>query len=130
MLLVKTVKGNVIYTPSVQRFNGTVDMGNVTSGNYIIKLKVKRYLVRRIPGILVLPGANSFTVPEFLTCDINGDNTCNIADYNLFVGCYGDKASTAACGASKEASDLNDDSTIDLTDYRWFVKNITLRQGE
>lgn len=55
--------------------------------------------------------------------DLNGDNTIDIKDYNLFVNCFGSKATSADCSVA-QASDFNDDSVIDGIDYILMLESI------
>lgn len=62
--------------------------------------------------------------------DINNDNKVDILDYNLLVSCYGDKASSSACGDNKTRADLNDDGVIDGIDYNLFIRGLSVKEGD
>lgn len=122
----KPITGDVIYQSGDGRFHGTVPLGtSIPQGNYTIKVKTPRYLIRRIPGILTIPPQrqSEITVPELVVGDIDGNNVMDIRDYDIFRSCFGSNATSAACGSNKDLADLNDDGVVDESrDYRLLVE--------
>lgn len=68
-------------------------------------------------------------VNNLLVGDLNGDDTINIEDYNIFVNCYGAKATTPACLAP-EGADLNNDGVVDGIDYILLLDSIRVLQPQ
>ncbi len=62
--------------------------------------------------------------------DVNGDNSLNILDYNLLVGCYSDLLPAISCTqATKVKTDLNDNGDVNQFDYNLFLREITVQTG-
>ena len=95
-----------------------------------MKLKVDKYLVRRAPGILSIPTGFVAQVPDILVGDIAlNDNTIDVADYNLFLACFGSRSPNSTCPDSRVA-DVNDDGFVDIVDGNYIVGNLSVRQGD
>lgn len=128
----KVVSNILQYASSTGKFTATVNMGAVSGGNYTVKVKTDRYLKKRTPGIVVVPkdGA-TITIPEttLIVGDTSGDNKVDIQDYNIIIGCFGDKASTASC-TNKTLADLDDNGSVDEVDYNVFVRSLAIQTGD
>lgn len=130
--LVATQSGPVNYNSSNGDFSGTIDMGNLAGGQYIVKVKSVQYLRRIIPGIQSITGGQNNTLPSaaLVAGDINDDNTINILDYNILLGCYSDLTPAVSCSdVNKVLADLNDDGSVNQIDYNIFVREISVQNG-
>ncbi len=130
--IVSTRTIDLAYDSASGLFKGTANLGNsFASGNYLIKIRTERYLKRLFPGILNIIAGQAFTVPTLtlLAGDVNGDNELNMLDYNIFVSCFGAKATKASC-TDKVSADVNDDEVIDGVDYNLFAQSLAKRRGD
>ena len=112
------------------------DLGtNVPAGSYQIAFKTNQSITALVredataqQGTLfaATPGVYASVAPQVhdvIVGDINGDNTIDIQDYNLFADCYGEKAALSTCSAAQLA-DLNDDGLVDGVDYILMLEGI------
>lgn len=148
--------GKITYDSATKRFNGTVDMGNLKTGKYIVRVKTTKYLRKKLlpevinitgtvtnkmPTVTLVLGDVNDTAPEIQTTSFN---FLDIQDYNVLKTCgYGDidpkpmsdssstfNSESCKTLSSRENADLNDDGIIDQTDYIIFIKNFSLREGD
>lgn len=120
------------YEPTSGLFKGTVNLGpNFPGGNHLVKIKSERYLKRLLPGIVNITSGQTITIPTLtlLAGDVNGDNNIDALDYNIFVSCFGPKATTASC-TNKATADVNDDGVVDGVDYNLFIHSLAIRKGD
>jgi hypothetical protein len=106
---------------------------NLTTGDYTVKVKTDSYLQRRIPAIVHIVAGSQVNLPTvtLVAGDSNGDNTINILDYNMLIGCYSDLLPATFCDdAKKLLTDLNDDSNVNQVDYNLFLREITVQNGD
>jgi hypothetical protein len=131
--LVLTKQGTVTYSASAGNFGGQIDMGKtLPSGFYTLKVKINSFLRTLVPGILTLTAGQLHTVPVvYLTAgDSNGDNSLNVLDYEIILGCYSDFLPPVSCTAlQKSQADLTDDNQVNQLDYNLFIRELTNRQG-
>jgi hypothetical protein len=131
---VLTKNATVRYVPQTGDFRGTVDLGTgFQTGSYSVKVKSQQFLRRLAPGIQNIAQGQSFTLPvtALVSGDINSDNTLNILDYNILMGCYSDFLPPASCSsANKLLSDLDDDGAVNQFDYNLFLRELTNRIGQ
>ncbi len=128
--------GSVSYDSGSGLFKGNVDMGNLASGNYTVKVKSDGYLKRLVPGIQNITGGQTNNLPQIrlVDGDINGDNAINILDYNIFISCspYSTDNNTL-CNSNqtnKTLADLDDNGIIDQFDYNLFLKEFSVQNGD
>ncbi|MCL5970550.1 MAG: hypothetical protein M1450_03555 [Patescibacteria group bacterium] len=140
---VLTKIGTINYETSTGYFKALVDMGNIETGDYAVKMTPQKpigYLRKIIqPGIVHIEAGTTVKIPAdgnppvFIVGDINLDNTLDIKDYNLYLSCFGNKANNPASCKDKDAVDLNDDGKIDnlkdLTDYTWLFNSFQTQYG-
>jgi hypothetical protein len=115
----------VQYSSTKKAFTGSVNLGNFSSGHYTVRLKLRNTLSGRVPGIVTIGQAATITLPRTLLQlgDVNGDNTRNLLDYNLLMGCYSDFYPPPNCPAGrKPLADLNDDGDVNQFDYNTIVR--------
>jgi len=149
--------GKITYNSTTKRFNGTVDMGTLKTGKYIVRVKTPKYLRKKLtPEIISIVGGTENVMPPAISLvlgDVNDTtpelqstsfNFLDIQDYNVLKTCgYGDinpkpmsdptsTYNSDACKAisSRDNADLNDDGIINQTDYILFIKNFSLREGD
>jgi hypothetical protein len=86
-----------------------------------------------VPGIqsLTQGTVNQLPATVLVNGDIDGNNTLNILDYNILMGCYSDFEPAKSCtAANKSLSDLDDDGDVNQYDYNLFLREITNRAGQ
>lgn len=131
---VANVTGSMTYDSVHGDFTGNTDLGTaLPAGNYTVKVQSPSYLRKLIPGIQTISSLNSLTLPTvtLVAGDINGDNTLNIIDYNILLGCYSDILPAAFCPSQNQiAADLNDDGSINQFDYNLFLREIQVQNGD
>ena len=131
--LVSTKTGTITYDGANGNYTGSVDFGNtVPDGYYTVYIKEDTHLRRVIPGIQhIVPQKNNIMPTVSLVAgDVNGDNTINILDYNILIGCYSDLLPAVSCpDNNKVLSDLNDDGAVNQIDYNLFLREITVQNG-
>ncbi len=132
-VLVTTQTGTITYSTNTGAFSGNVSLGStVPTGSYLVKVKTDKYLVRQLPGIISLSQGQSTTAPtvSLIVGDINGDNSLNILDYNILLGCYSDFTPPTNCpGTNGKESDLNDDGSVNAGDYNLFLRELSVQSG-
>ncbi len=131
--LTLTKTGTVTYATASGSFTGTIDVGNaVTSGEYTIRVKEETHLRRLVGGIQRINVQQNNVMPAvtMVAGDVNGDNSLNILDYNLIVGCYSDLLPAISCTeTNKVKTDLNDNGDVNQFDYNLFLREITVQTG-
>lgn len=134
--LVSTQQGMLTYNADTGIFSGNIDMGTLSSGNYLIKEKTNGFLSTQIPGIVKITDSSNntlSTIPESIG-DINNDNQLDILDYNAILNCYGTKQNTPTCANSPTeqtaGADINDDSLVNGADYNLLLREISVQKGQ
>ncbi len=132
--LVSSKAGSIDFQSGPGNFTGTVNMGNtLTTGVYTVKLKSTQFLRAIVPGIQSITAGQSKQLPvtTLVNGDINSDNTINILDYNILMGCYSDFLPATSCtDANKLLADLDDDGAVNQFDYNLFLRELANRQGQ
>ncbi len=118
-------------------YTGTVDMGNLPTGNYQIMAKMDGYLRKAVPSLVQVTAQSTTDVPKItlVAGDINNDNAISILDYGQLMACvtayYVDGGPDAGCPQSQYTlSDLNDDGVVDLSDYNLWLRNSSVEYGD
>ena len=131
--LVSSASGDLNYDTAKGNFSGTINQGTAfQQGQYTIKIGTTTHLRRLVPGIQTInPGqTNSLSAISLVTGDVNNDNTLNILDYNLLIGCYSDLEPAKSCtDAEKNSTDLNDDGAVNQIDYNLFLRELSTQSG-
>lgn len=131
---VVTKTGQVTFRPTIGDYRGTIDLGaGIPTGAYTIKVKTDQYLRALIPGIQTLTEGTTNQLPEttVITGDINNDNSVNIQDYTILLGCYSDLFPAKNCPTgNSELSDITDDGQVNALDYNLFLRELTNISGE
>lgn len=130
---VAVVNNTIVYDAKSQAFSGVVDFGTrVPPGDYTLKIKIKKYLRKIIPGIFTFSPNTDKTLPTVTLAvgDINGDNTISIQDYNVIVGCFRNKAQTSSCAGKEDDADLDTNGAVDGIDYNLFLRSLGAQEGD
>lgn len=123
---IASAAGLVNFDPAKGIFTGTVDIGSLNPGAYMVRVKTDKHLKKLIPGIQNITQP-TITIPQItlIDGDINNDNALDIKDYNEFLKCFGNKT----C-ANKNFADLNDDGKVDEIDYNVLMRSISSLSGD
>ena len=94
---------------------GTYAIPNVTGGTFDVAFKGRKNLRLVLPN---LPFLSDTTLPDVTLSagDANGDNTVDIADFNLLVQSYGSAADDGT-GLYDPRADFDCNGSIDLSDF-------------
>lgn len=126
-------KGDLTYDPSTETFKGTANVSaNIATGNYTVRVKSKRYLRRRFPGVHRITTGGTYTgLPQvsLVVGDANDDNKLTIEDYHAFISCFEGKATTSSC-SDMDAVDFNGDGKVDIADFKLQALSFQTRQGD
>lgn len=124
-----TKSEKVNYDSSTGKFKATADLGTLTGGNYIIKVRVEGYLAKIIRDISITSGQTANVSADLITGDVDRDNKLTILDHNIIISqnCYG-KGAAGNC----QAADLDDNGTVNEFDYNLFLREFTsgVREGD
>ena len=127
--LVMTRSGRLGFDYDDGAYIGVVDMGNLQSGTYIIKIKMNSYLQKRVNGTVRVTKATRTTVPSVTlpAGDINNDNKTDILDYNILRGCYSEILPATFCDDTRFLlSDISNDGYVDALDYNLLLREFNL----
>jgi hypothetical protein len=132
--LVVTKTGTINYDTTSGQFSGVVSLGvSFQTGVYSVKVKTDKYLRTVVPGIQTInAGQTAYLPPVALVMgDINADNSINIVDYNILMGCYSDLLEATDCTPSNAIlADLTDDGHVNQFDYNLFLRELSSREGQ
>ncbi|OIP57237.1 MAG: hypothetical protein AUK12_05005 [Candidatus Levybacteria bacterium CG2_30_37_29] len=131
---VKSVSGKVDWDSVNYNYSGVMDLGTgVTSGKYIVKIRVANMLWKQIPGIATVTSgstANTTLPVELVGGDTDNDNQLTLQDYNTFIydilNCY----LTGGKICDVLAVDLNDDGKLDEIDLSLLYSGFAKRKGD
>lgn len=133
-VLVLTRTGSVVYDIASGNFNGTVDMGtSLAAGSYKVKARTPQYLKKTVVNILSVAPGQTVSLPSaaLIAGDIDNNNTLNILDFNLLLGCYSDLSAARDCDPTRNlAADINDDGAVNLYDLNLLLREISVQVGE
>lgn len=115
-------------------FTGSIDMGStLKTGEYSVKIKSNQFLRRLLPGIqnITVGQTNQLPSVALVNGDIDGNNSINILDYNILMGCFSDLLPAISCPpANKLLSDIDDDGNVNQFDYNLFLRELTNVLGQ
>jgi hypothetical protein len=127
-------QGNLTYNSGNGNFTGTVNMGTtLTSGTYTVKIRTNGFLSKLIPGIQNLTAGThvDLATVSLVNGDADVNNTLNILDYNLLIGCYSDILPAVACDSTKKLkTDFTDDGNVNQYDYNLFLRELSVQGGD
>ena len=131
--------GELTYNSTEKTFKGDVLIANPNSPQVYAKVKIDKYLRKRIPGIIdanASVGSNGINLPSvtLIVADINNDNKIDALDYNAYTSCFGDKANDPSSCRDKTAVDLYDNGRIDGREYQMnyllLLNSFSVREGD
>lgn len=126
--------GVLSYNSASGKFEGIAGLGNtLTTGSYLVKVKLDNTLTKQLPGIISLTSGstqNASSEISLVSGDLDQDNELTIQDYNTFLACYKGLSSCTANLASK--ADFNDNGSAkdDNVDLNILQRGFAVRQGD
>lgn len=126
--------GTVDFNPTTAQYEGTVGIGTaLTTGNYIVKVRMDNTLLKRLPGVVHIDQTkqdNHTPTVELVTGDLNQDNALGVQDYTNVMACYNHLS--ACTGDVLILGDLDDDGVTngDNDDINIMQFNTINRQGD
>lgn len=132
--LVLTSSQAVSYNQASQNFQGSFQL-TIPPGQYLFQAEMNGFLSNKLPVILTITPGISVTLPtiSLVTGDINGDNQLDILDYNILIGCFGEKITTSSCAmpptTQSPGADINDDGVVDGVDYNLFLRELSVQKA-
>lgn len=132
-----SLTGDVHYDPATKVYKGFTSPTTLTPGSYYVKIKIDKYLKKRVPGILTITGTGSvITVPpaRLVVGDLydtgDGLNVIDTRDFNVLLSCFGEKINNALCGSNKTRADLDENGSVDGVDLNIFLRSLFLKEGD
>lgn len=133
-VVVPEKQGTLDYNATTGRYEGIVGIGtDITSGNYIVKVRMDNTLMKRLPGIIVITAGktdNTTSQVELVTGDLDHNNDLGVQDYTNVLACFHNE--TACTGDIAILGDLDDDgvTTGDNDDISIMQYNTINRKGD
>lgn len=142
-----TFSNAITYNSATGLFAGTVTVGPIQDGRYIVKVKTPKYL-RRLIGkstnrttVDITTGQNNSMFQETLTGgNANNDNALTTADYQMYLPCFGKTVATYINLSGRSYSckdvDFNDDDINDssvnnnLLDFNLLKVAFSVQDGD
>lgn len=115
-------EGTVSFNATSGAYEGDIQT-ELEPGNYTATIDLENYPQEATQGIMNVPqGQQTVTLGtmEFVTGDINDDESVNILDYNVLEHCL-----TTPDSCESQASDLDSSGVIDLFDYNLFIRELS-----
>lgn len=132
--LVTSKQGTVQYTAAAGNFQGIIDMGQLATGTYVVKIKSPQYLRNTIQGVVSVTQGQTVTLPSLaLTAgDTNNDNILSILDYTVLLDCYSVLSPAKNCTDStkQQLADLTDDGQVNEFDYNLWLRETSVVSGQ
>ncbi len=131
---ITTKQGTVTYNSTNGNFTGTIDLGLLGSGSYMIKVKSEQFLRKSIPGIVNIIAGQTKTLSSIslVTGDADNNNILSIMDFNIIRDCYSDLGPAVNCSDTNKqlAADITDDGKVNQFDYNLLLREISVQNGE
>lgn len=125
---------NLIFNTTNGYFTGNINTNSLSSGAYIIRVKIQQYLNKPIPGIINITAGQIISLPsvKLITGDTDNDNLLSVLDYNLILDCFSELTPPRNCNdpAKKLMNDLTDDGNVNQFDYNLFLREISTQLGQ
>ncbi|MCL4354737.1 hypothetical protein M1349_04730 [Patescibacteria group bacterium] len=137
--------GQVEYSSSSGKFTSTINLGAITSGSYTVKVNSPVYLTTIVSSMMTITSgtANNAPTARLTTGNINDEglsnNTLDIMDYNILLGCVRDDTITnipaafiASCNSNANnatMSDLDDNGIVDRNDWNLWIRELGHQLG-
>ncbi len=128
-------QGVITFDSATGSFKGTILLdSSVTTGSYLVKVKVDNYLTKVYPGIQAITKGSVTSLPSItlVTGDSNNDNLISIGDFTLIIDCFSDLTPARNCAdpAKKQSTDLTDDGKVNQFDYNLFLRELSVQSGQ
>lgn len=102
---------------------GAMSIAGIAPGTYQVAVKRAGFL-QRVQTITIAAGANSATIAELLSGDVNGDNIVGIADFSLLGGVF--NTSNVNPVDPSNYADFNGDGTVGISDFSLLGGNFNI----
>ncbi len=129
---VASVSALLTYNDQLGVYLGYASVPSLTSGQYQFVIRTANYLGQSIPAIQNITQQQSNTLPalSLVGGDTNNDNKVSVLDYNLIFDCFSDLTAPKNCTLEKRnATDLNDDGYVNQIDYNFFLRELSVFEG-
>ncbi len=129
---VASASAMLTYNDQLGTYQGYIPVTNLTSGQYTFVLRTANYLGQSIPGVkqITQQQANALSSISLVAGDANNDNKVSVLDYNVLMDCFSDLTPPKACTVDKRnATDLNDDGYVNQVDYNFFLRELSVFEG-
>jgi hypothetical protein len=126
----KEATGTVYYNPTTQTYQGTVSLGNLSTGDYFVTAKLANSLSTQVntqPVTITSQSITALPTADVQLGDSNNDNKLDIFDLNILLDCWGDLNNCT--GSLKDSADFNGNGAVDLFDYNIFYTNASQRRN-
>lgn len=125
-------------TPQTAKtYTGTINLDqNITTGVYTIKVKIQKYLVRKLPKSVNITARQTTEAPSvsLIAGDIDNNNQIDLADFNIWLACFEKTIQDTVNGVSCTNTDLNEDGQLDnsavKSDYLILMKSFSSISGD
>lgn len=125
-------------TPQTAKtYTGTINLDqNITTGVYTIKVKIQKYLVRKLPKSVNITAQQTTEAPSvsLIAGDIDNNNQIDLADFNIWLACFEKTIQDTVNGVSCTNTDLNEDGQLDnsavKSDYLILMKSFSSISGD
>lgn len=97
-------------------YAGTINLGQgFPTGAYTVKIKNQKYLAKELPGTVTITAQQTTMAPAttLVAGDIDNNNEIDLADFNVWLACFGKTMEDTVSGVSCANSDLNEDGHVD-----------------
>lgn len=109
-------------------FTGSLDLADIQSGSYLVRVKLDNTLVKSIADVSITGGtSNDLSMVTLVSGDLNNDNRINIQDFSILISCFGSRQCRPEI--RKTLSDFNGDGRISGIDYSRLITNF-FQRGE
>lgn len=125
-------------TPQTAKtYTGTINLDqNITTGVYTIKVKIQKYLVRKLPKSVNIIARQTTEAPSvsLIAGDIDNNNQIDLTDFNIWLACFEKTIQDTVNGVSCTNTDLNEDGQLDngavKSDYLILMKSFNSISGD
>lgn len=130
---VQEPSGKVTYDQVTGDFKGIVELGsNFTPGTYTIKVRMKKYLTKKlVENFAIQSGTSILPVAALVVGDIDSNNMLDAQDYNALLACFTEDVTIKKCEVNQQLkSDLNDDGAINTLDANLLQREFVVGKGD
>lgn len=133
--LISKKTSTIQYDSASGTFKGSIDMGTLTTGDYIVSIATPTYLSKKSSSLYHIAQNVMTTIPSFtlVAGDIDMNNQLSILDYQILSNCYSDftTPNPTLCSADqKTAADINADGNVNYIDLNYFIRELSVQAGD